>query len=119
MSKPSYEELEAQVKRLTIDAGCYKRGMEASNERLWQLAEENSIMRKLLPDYISVPATDNFLASLRAEGVEMFASDIGSVYQQLRQGSAQANALKGVVFRAASFAAQLRSQSEQVKGVQS
>ncbi|MCR6026788.1 hypothetical protein HLI26_07310 [Salmonella enterica subsp. enterica] len=41
---------------------------QAQVKQLAALAEENSIMRKLLPDYISVPATDNFLASLRAEG---------------------------------------------------
>lgn len=62
------------------------------------LAEENSIMRKLLPGYVSVPATDNFLASLRAEGVEMFAK-----YIALYSSNAERHAL--------SFAAQLRSQS--------
>ena len=40
--KPSYEELEAQAKQLKIDADCYKKGMEASNSRLVQLAAENA-----------------------------------------------------------------------------
>lgn len=40
--KPSYEELEAQTKQLKIDADCYKKGMEASNARLVQLAAENA-----------------------------------------------------------------------------
>ncbi|MDU4999989.1 MAG: hypothetical protein E6265_25945 [Enterobacteriaceae bacterium] len=54
------------------------------------------------------PATDVAIAALRAEGVEMFASDIGLVYQQLRKGSLPAKALKDVVMRATSFARQLR-----------
>ncbi|EPC3780555.1 hypothetical protein ACRZEV_000502 [Citrobacter farmeri] len=40
--KPSYEELEAQAKQLKIDADCYKKGMEASNARLVQIAAELS-----------------------------------------------------------------------------
>ncbi|WP_368932895.1 hypothetical protein [Citrobacter sp. RHB21-C01] len=43
--KPSYEELEAQTKQLKIDADCYKKGMEASNARLVQLAAENAALK--------------------------------------------------------------------------
>lgn len=109
---------EARVKQLNIDAGCYKRGMEASNKRLVQLAEQRdavvaenvalkafgdklSDMRNDLNgegtgiqgraevacqqialeaameefDTIKTPATDAILASLRAEGVEMFVAE--------------------------------------------
>lgn len=47
--KPTYEELEArcaalaaELKQSKIDADCYKKGMEASNARLVQLAAENA-----------------------------------------------------------------------------
>lgn len=64
------------------------------------LAEENSLMRKLLPDYISVPATDNFLASLRAEGVGTYADFLAGLGWHEQDISNVRN-----------FAAQLRSQS--------
>lgn len=35
-------QLAAELKQSQIDAGCYKRGMEASNERLVQVAAENA-----------------------------------------------------------------------------
>ena len=66
----------------------------------------------LLPN-IEIPATDDFLAEVRAQGVEMFASELGNVHKQLRSGSNHAHAIKSAVFRAVEFAAQLR------KGVQS
>ncbi|EMM7231841.1 hypothetical protein RJO55_002074 [Enterobacter hormaechei] len=59
------------------------------------------------------PATDAFLAEVRAQGVEMFANELGNVHKQLRSGSNHAHAIKSAVFRAVDFAAQLR------KGVQS
>ena len=128
MRKPTYEELEAQVKQLAA------------------LAEENSIMRKLLPDYISVPATDNFLASLRAESRKqgaIFAAnrmlaawDAGFVDDTPENAADIARAILSVTEfmddapegdfdrsfvdeMLEAIAAQLRSQSEQVKGVQS
>lgn len=110
------------------------------------LAEENSLMRKLLPDYISVPATDNFLASLRAEARKqgaIFAAnrmlaawDAGFVDDTPENAADIARAIlsmtefmddapEGDFDRSfademlTDIAAQLRSQSEQVKGVQS
>lgn len=59
------------------------------------------------------PTHDAFLAEVRAQGVEMFASELGNVHKQLRSGSNHARAIKSAVFRAVEFAAQLR------KGVQS
>lgn len=63
----------------------------------------------LLPN-IETPATDAALAEIRAQGVDAFAADLGDVYQQLRAGSEQAQAIKAVVFRAASFSEQLRKE---------
>ncbi len=54
------------------------------------------------------PATDAFLAEVRAQGVDEFATELGNVYQQLRSGSNHAHAIKSAVFRAVEFAAQLR-----------
>ena len=112
--KPSYEELEQmleesqrelrsaditmqnledQLKQSKIDADCYKKGMEASNARLVQLAAENAGLKaagnkmflsaiSLMEDpelkidhardikdweSIKTPSTDAFLAEMRAQ----------------------------------------------------
>lgn len=57
---------------------------------------------------METPATDAFLAEVRAQGVDEFATELGNVYQQLRSGSNHAHAIKSAVFRAVEFAAQLR-----------
>ncbi|MCU6669947.1 hypothetical protein M8013_14465 [Enterobacteriaceae bacterium H4N4] len=54
------------------------------------------------------PATDVFLAEVRAQGVDDFAADTGRLYQTFSPSSAQAKALKSMVYRATAFAAQLR-----------
>jgi len=54
------------------------------------------------------PATDAWVNEQRAVGVEMFSSAIGVSYQKLNPGSAQAKAIKNMVFLAVRFAAQLR-----------
>ena len=93
--------LAAELKQSQIDASCYKKGMEASNERLVQLAAENvglnEKMNKLatwpgIEFYssawefnngdgnaalefmcdVQTPATDAFLAEVRASSVEEF-----------------------------------------------
>lgn len=87
----------AELKQSQIDAGCYKKGMEASNDRLVQLAAENAglkaaaketlghwaaaepgemeqMMDKCMPGlrfaYCETQATDAYLAEVRAQGVE-------------------------------------------------
>ena len=57
---------------------------------------------------METPATDRIVAGIKADGVEEFSADLGAVYQQLRQGSAQAKTVKSVIFRAAAFSAALR-----------
>lgn len=94
--------LAAELKQSKIDADCYKKGMEASNARLVQLAAENAKLadfanfyrlgfkpakgafgieyrptEQLLDDCgntaleaIKTPATDAFLAEVRAQAIE-------------------------------------------------
>lgn len=68
----------------------------------------------IVPLNVETPATDRFIAEQQAIGVERFSFDIGREYQQLepelKPGSAQAKALKNNVFRAVSFAKQLRAE---------
>lgn len=105
--------LAAELKQSQIDAGCYKKGMEASNERLVQVAAENAGLKAgilqasedmeahhddhglfsydadgeqmdaLLRlcdaqdsiaslENVKTPATDAFLAELRAQGLNAF-----------------------------------------------
>ncbi|EMX9854248.1 hypothetical protein AAH566_003535 [Klebsiella michiganensis] len=54
------------------------------------------------------PATARIVDGIKADRVEEFSADLGAVYQQLRQGSAQAKTIKSVIFRAAAFSAALR-----------
>lgn len=92
------QNLEAKLKQSKIDADCYKKGMEASNVRLVQLAAENAALKKAaefstaedmwieqadgMLDYryvdwyvdvlkaaMETPATDAFLAEVRASAI--------------------------------------------------
>jgi len=55
------------------------------------------------------PATDAYLNSVRAEGVEMVAEAIGNSASKLKAGSKDWKSLKSIVFTLVNFAAQLRS----------
>ncbi|WP_216642143.1 hypothetical protein [Citrobacter amalonaticus] len=110
--KPTYEELEArcaalaaELKQSKIDADCYKKGMEASNARLVQLAAENAALKSKAAELVheasevysaynatitepdgdfmdmqtlqemqcvETPATDAFLAEVRASARKDF-----------------------------------------------
>ncbi|WP_269564536.1 hypothetical protein [Kosakonia radicincitans] len=61
---------------------------------------------------VKTPATDTFLASMRAEGVDMAIQHLHSKFEGTGNIGVPVMALEWL-------AAQLRSQSEQVKGVQS
>lgn len=96
--KPTYEELEArcaalaaELKQSKIDADCYKKGMEASNARLVQIAAELSAIDAIHNDAVfitdshyeqcppgvqkivgalavlQIPAYQSFLAEVRAQ----------------------------------------------------
>lgn len=99
--KPTYEELEArcaalaaELKQSKIDADCYKKGMEASNARLVQIAAELSAIDAIHNDAVfitdahyeqcppevqkiigalavlQIPAYQAFLAEVRAQAIE-------------------------------------------------
>lgn len=131
--KPTYEELEQQVLDMAVqlaNAESKCRGLAAENAKLADCANfyrlgfkpvkgtfgiEWKPTEKLLDDCgntaieaIKTPVTDAFLAEVRAQGVDEFATELGNVYQQLRSGSNHAHAIKSAVFRAVEFAAQLR-----------
>ncbi|MDE1188542.1 MAG: hypothetical protein PW844_19025 [Pantoea sp.] len=55
------------------------------------------------------PLTDAFLLSVRAEGVDLLASEAGQMAQVFKQGSADWKRWKSIVFFAVHFAAQLRN----------
>lgn len=63
-----------------------------------------------LKSAMETPATDRVLAEQRAQGVEMFASEIDQRHQKLQPFSAQARTMKSMVFMASAFAAQLRNE---------
>lgn len=99
--------LAAELKQSQIDAGCYKKGMEASNERLVQVAAENAGLKDEISNItfmrdddffgstqraqevmgrlvnVKTPATDAYRDELRAQGIEMAAkSDQFSMWVQ-------------------------------------
>lgn len=61
----------------------------------------------LLPN-VETPATDAYLNSVRAEGVNYVAEAIGAKCAELKVGSKDWKALKSIVFTLTDFAAQLR-----------
>ncbi|EMK0351981.1 hypothetical protein V8J08_004266 [Citrobacter amalonaticus] len=133
--------LAAELKQSKIDADCYKKGMEASNARLVQLAAENAHMQQVIGDvqtlyyesdgivgyhlngdiakwddvmpdlWAETPATDAFLAELRAAAVDevclKISNAIVNCYQDEQVDLDAAATICG------DFAAQIR------KGVQS
>ena len=131
------QNLEAKLKQSKIDADCYKKGMEASNVRLVQLAAENAGLKKAaefstaedmwieqadgMLDYRYVdwyswavyskpesetPATDAFLAEVRARAVDeaclKISNAIINCYQDEQVGLDAAATICG------DFSAQLR-----------
>lgn len=86
--------LAAELKQSKIDADCYKKGMEASNTRLVQLGAENAGLNKFIAESCFVqsgevpswhqaidhapetPATDAFLAEVRASALPVEIAEI-------------------------------------------
>lgn len=127
------------ITRLAERLDCTTAALHATQAQRDQLAAENGVLKitgkdvvdhwraaglgkmevemmKCMPELhksLETPATDAFLAEVRAQGVEMFSNAIGVSYQKLKPGSAQAKALKNVVFLAVHFAAQLRQEAAQ------
>lgn len=127
MSKPIYEELEAQVKQLATENAAlksFRKSLEDIRSSLIggghgymavsDMQAQNAVLDVVFDEFdgIDTSATDAFLASLRAEGVEMAIQHLHSKFEGTGNIGVPVIALEW-------FAAQLRSQSEQVKGVQS
>ncbi|CCS30232.1 hypothetical protein [Salmonella enterica] len=119
MSKPTYEELEAQVKQLAAELSAVD---AVHNEAVFITDDDYDKCPKRVQDIIrhlavmQIPAYQSFVASLRAEGVEMFAEQQRSHIGMPNKNDAASSYSSREAIK---FAAQLRSQSEQVKGVQS
>lgn len=53
------DQLAAELKQSQIDAGCYKTGMEASNERLFQVTAENVALNNFIAQSCCVQAGED------------------------------------------------------------
>lgn len=107
--KPTYEELEARCAALAAE----QRAVEAiHNEAVFITddhyeqcpAEVQKIIRSLA--VMQIPAYQAFLAEVRAQGVEMFAGEIGDYAKGKSQATAEI--IKATGRNALRFAAQLR-----------
>lgn len=126
------EELEAQVKQLAAENAALKTAAEKCYEEIqsihstdgWSVSEDGEsdtavisldgaklVIEDLLLN-IETPATDAYAASLRAEGVEMFANDISGKAMKSERGSTAFALLLAQAEYAKEFADQLRSKSE-------
>lgn len=119
--KPTYEELEAKCAALAAEnAGLKAEAKETLAH--WAAAEPGEMekmMDKCMPAlriaYCETPATDAFLAEVRAQGVEQLATLAGNECQRYKSVNDRAGARKwkSIVILCTDFSAQLR------KGVQS
>ncbi|WP_257469447.1 hypothetical protein [Pantoea allii] len=89
---------------------------DVANGRVGSLMPNDVFGEK--PVYLSVdtPATDAYLNSVRAEGVDMVAEAIGNSAAKLKVGSKDWKELKSIVFTLVNFAAQLRSGTHDTAG---
>lgn len=94
-------ELEAQVKQLAAENAALKSAIEFSEP--WLPSCDDELLHRIKMTK-QTPATDAILASLRAEGVEMFGKWAGSLGEWHRN--------KWVEVKAIQFADNLRSKSE-------
>lgn len=120
MSKPTYEELEAQLHAVVAENVALKAAItdHSQSVHFCEVCGKDDPCSTDDVCYVlsETPATDAILASLRAEGVDMFA-EWQTELAYKAQGDLR-HAYVGSVKDANIFAAQLR-QSVQVKGVQS
>lgn len=122
--------LAEELKQSKIDADCYKKGMEASNARLVQLAAENAGLKDACggdgsyrdcpacahSEYIEAPetpATDAFLAEVRAQGVEMLKSHLNNWMSDMNFPSDMQFEHSEFIQACDDFAAQLRKEDAQ------
>lgn len=111
-----YAELEAKCAALAADN---EKAMEAirqadevvkrAHSKFAALADENMALRSALENGMTppeTPATDAFLAEVRAQGVEMFAGEIGDYAKGKSQSTAEI--IKATGRNALMYAAKLR-----------
>ncbi|EOW9565530.1 hypothetical protein ACO114_004631 [Enterobacter hormaechei] len=124
--KPTYEELEAKCAALAAEnAGLKSKAAELVHEASEVYSAYNSTITEPDGDFmdmqtlqemqcVETPATDSFLAEVRAQGVEMFAAHKRERQQALRSRSMRmSEEAAGMAADAENFADELR------KGVQS
>ncbi len=130
MSKPTYEELEAQVKQLAAEnakladcANFYRLGFKPVKGAF---GIEYRPTEQLLDDCgntaleaIKTPATDSIIASLRAEGANELCKAFVLHKDQAGLDDDDLVTVREATDAVLHCAARLRSQYEQVKGVQS
>lgn len=111
-----YAALQQKLDSLAAENAALKEVGKSCTQH-WAAAENGSMVRlmdkcipKLRDALNKTPATDAYLNSVRAEGVDYVAEAIGAKCAELKVGSIDWKALKSVVFMLVSFAAQLRSQ---------
>ncbi|MGM8874336.1 hypothetical protein ACS6OA_08975 [Enterobacter hormaechei subsp. steigerwaltii] len=109
--KPTYEELEAKCAALAAENA----GLKESRKNLAEFIHEELDAGYPLNMNIETPATDAFLAEVRAQGVEMFSGDEKKLSESHMQDGNLDTAIQiaSSSRRASDFASQLR------KGVQS
>lgn len=126
--KPTYEELEAKCSALAAENSWLKaKGREVLKEAAYVYSHYNrmvdhldgeSIDGQTLHEFQEViekgtPATDAFLAEVRAQGVEMLTSKLQSLIDEGNFEGDEIGVIAGAVYTGADIAAQIR------KGVQS
>lgn len=79
------------------------------DEKVAYPEEQCNITFGMIRSAARTPATDAYLNSVRAEGVDMFISELAELFKTLKTGGKPWQAVKGIAMRAASFAAQLRA----------
>ncbi|HHG9846674.1 TPA: hypothetical protein ACPY3K_003503 [Enterobacter hormaechei subsp. xiangfangensis] len=112
--KLNYEELEAKCAALAAENAGIKAAIDETIRWQQSTEPENVESVRMLVD-VKTPATDAFLAEVRAQGVEQLAALAGNECQRYKSvnGRAGWRKWKSIVILCTDFAAQLR------KGVQS
>ena len=127
MGKQTIEELEAQVKQLAAENAALKQVAmdyaDLADSRLSEMTAncESDCRRECYEFTNKLPATDAAIASLHAEGVEMYAQHLKDKYEGIEysligeyytDGEEDRVSDQGEIDCALAFAAQLRSKSE-------
>lgn len=130
------QNLEAQLKQSKIDADCYKKGMEASNARLVQIAAELSAIDAIHNDTVfitgdhyeqcppevqkiigalavlQIPAYQSFLAEVRASAIDSIVvlktKQLDDMHPDTHAFGSTAMSIRNQINELQVFAAQLR-----------